>query len=175
MVIYSFYVLYFSSSYSVLLMYQILCLYDFSIKSYWGWLNPINWTVFDIIWCDINIVDESAGAIGYSCRWRNRGKTLCDEVISTKRFISILYWVKVTEQGSPFFALLILSNMDTAYNHITLFPLKYLNKSWLPLFWLPSCRQRTVPHAAEASVSSETSDILPVLDWEAQTSVYKSL
>ena len=40
MIIYSCYVWFFSSSYWVLPVYQISCLYVFSIKSYRGWLNP---------------------------------------------------------------------------------------------------------------------------------------
>ena len=40
MIIYSFYVWFFNSSYWVLTVFQISCLYDFSIKSYRGWLNP---------------------------------------------------------------------------------------------------------------------------------------
>ena len=40
MIIYSFYVWFFNSSYWVLPVYQTSCLYHFSIKSYRGWLNP---------------------------------------------------------------------------------------------------------------------------------------
>ena len=40
MIIYSFYVWFFNSSYWVLPVFQISFFYDFSIKSYRGWLNP---------------------------------------------------------------------------------------------------------------------------------------